>query len=86
MEREELTGWLRLVSTPGIGDVTARRLLAAFGLPADVLAQPAARLREVATAAQVQALGRMPEALPALVERTLGWLAQEEAGASCIGS
>lgn len=80
MEREELTGWLRLVSTPGIGDVTARRLLAAFGLPADVLAQPAARLREVATAAQVQALGRMPEALPALVERTLGWLAQEEAG------
>lgn len=80
MEREELTGWLRLVSTPGIDDVTARRLLAAFGLPADVLAQPAARLREVATAAQVQALGRMPEALPALVERTLGWLAQEEAG------
>lgn len=80
MEREELTGWLRLVLTPGVGDLTARRLLAAFGLPADVLSQPAAALREVVTPAQAAALGRVPEALPALVEQTLRWLAQEDAG------
>jgi DNA processing protein len=80
MEREELTGWLRLVLTPGVGDLTARRLLAAFGLPADVLSQPASALREVATPAQAAALGRVPEALPALVEQTLRWLSQEEAG------
>jgi DNA processing protein len=80
MEREELTGWLRLVLTPGVGDLTARRLLAAFGLPADVLSQSAAVLREVATPAQAAALGRVPEALPAMVEQTLRWLAQEDDG------
>jgi DNA processing protein len=79
MEREELTGWLRLVLTPGVGDLTTRKLLAAFGLPADVLSQSTARLREIVTPAQAAALGRVPEALPALVEQTLRWLAQEDA-------
>ena len=32
MEREELAGWLRLAHAPGVGNATARKLLAAFGL------------------------------------------------------
>ena len=45
VEREELASWLRLTLTPGIGNTAARRLLAAFGLPADVFAQSPAALR-----------------------------------------
>ena len=37
MERDELAAWLRLSLTPGVGNLSARRLLAAFGLPADIL-------------------------------------------------
>ena len=33
MNRDELGAWLRLATTPGIGNQTARKLLATFGLP-----------------------------------------------------
>ena len=36
--REERASWLRLCFTDGVGPVTARRLLEAFGLPEQVLA------------------------------------------------
>ncbi len=36
MDPEELTAWLRLTLTEGVGNTTARRLLAAFGLIAPV--------------------------------------------------
>ena len=39
MQRDELAAWLRLALTPGVGNGAARRLLAAFGLPADIFAQ-----------------------------------------------
>ena len=55
MEREELAGWLRLTLTPGIGNTTARRLLAAFGLPAALFSQSAAALRPFLSDGQIQA-------------------------------
>jgi hypothetical protein len=33
VERDELAAWLRLTLTPGVGNATVRKLLAAFGLP-----------------------------------------------------
>jgi DNA processing protein len=33
MQREELAAWLRLTLTEGVGNDSARSLLAAFGLP-----------------------------------------------------
>jgi DNA processing protein len=39
LERDELAAWLRLTLTPGVGNATARKLLAAFGLPQAVFAQ-----------------------------------------------
>jgi len=75
MERQELTGWLRLALTPGVGDATIRRLLAAFGPPAAIFAQPAAALRQLLTAAQAGALAQTPPALAETVEATLQWLA-----------
>jgi DNA processing protein len=46
--RDELHDWLRLVHTPGVGPVTARTLLAALGLPGDVLAAGHAALARAA--------------------------------------
>ena len=74
MERDELAGWLRLTLTPGIGNTAARRLLAAFGLPSEVFAQPIAALREVLPEALAQALLQPPAELDAVLERTFEWL------------
>lgn len=82
MERAELAGWLRLTLTPGVGNTSARKLLAAFGLPAQLFAQPAAALAQVASDANVAALGRVPAGLDALVELTWQWLGgSDETGA-----
>lgn len=78
MERDELKAWLRLTLSPGIGNVTARKLLGSFGLPQAIFEQPTAALRQVATLAQAQALRAEPEALPALLETTWAWLNQSE--------
>jgi len=45
--RAERAAWLRLVLAPGVGPVAARDLLAAFGLPEDVLAAGRAALARV---------------------------------------
>jgi DNA processing protein len=47
MVRDELAGWLRLLLTPQVGRTSARKLLAAFGLPDQIFAQPLSALREV---------------------------------------
>jgi DNA processing protein len=70
VERDELAGWLRLTLTPGIGNTAARRLLAAFGLPSEVFAQPAAALRQIVPEAQANALLQPPDELGALLDRT----------------
>jgi DNA processing protein len=82
LERAELAGWLRLSLTPGIGDATARRLLAAFGLPEDVFAQPDAALREVVSLAQAEALRQTPTGLQAQVDQTWQWLHAADNGVS----
>ncbi|MDM0091078.1 MULTISPECIES: DNA-processing protein DprA [unclassified Variovorax] len=74
MERDELADWLRLALTPGIGDGTARRLLAAFGLPGAVFTQSPAALRDVVTPAQAAALQRPPADLDAQHAKTWDWL------------
>ncbi len=47
MDRDELGDRLRLATTPGIGNQTARKLLATFGLPTALFAQPEAALSQV---------------------------------------
>lgn len=84
MDRAELAGWLRLSMTPGIGDGTARRLLAAFGLPADVFGQTEAALQQVVSEAQAAALRQMPANLQALIDQTQQWLRQREDGPDAV--
>lgn len=76
---EELSGWLRLLLTPGIGNTAARKLLAAFGLPAAVFEQPRAALEQVVTRAQAEALQHPPEEFQPLLGQTLDWLHGTEA-------
>ena len=75
MDRQELEAWLRLTLTPGIGNDTVRRLLAAFGLPQAIFAQPAVALRQLLSPAQSSALQQVPDNLAAQLQATLDWLA-----------
>lgn len=79
MERDELSAWLRLTLTPGVGNESARRLLAAFGLPATLFGQSALALQHLLSPAQIAALHREPEGLAALLETTWTWLQQAPA-------
>jgi DNA processing protein len=72
MERDELAAWLRLTLT--VGNATARRLLAAFGLPQGVFSQSEAALGQLISPAQSSALHSEPESMPALLEATWQWL------------
>jgi len=74
MERDELSGWLRLTLTPGVGNETARRLLAAFGLPDAILGQTTPALQQLASAAQVAALQQEPQDLRERLATTWAWL------------
>ena len=74
MERDELSAWLRLSLTRGIGNTTARKLLSAFGLPEAIFRQPATALLQVVSTAQATALRDEPTELQTLVETTWAWL------------
>lgn len=80
MERDELTAWLRLALTPGVGNDAARRLLAAFGLPQAIFEQRATALRQLLTPAQAEALAEPPPELTQQVQTTLDWLSGAEGG------
>ncbi len=75
MERAELTAWLRLTLTPGVGNDTARKLLAAFGSAEAVFEQTEAALRQLGSSKLVSAITTEPLKLPELLSATLDWLA-----------
>jgi len=74
MDRTELALWLRLTLTPGIGNLTARSLLASFGLPEAIFAQKPDALRAVVGPALAGAMAQLPEGLDAQLQRTWDWL------------
>ena len=82
MEREELGSWLRLTLTPGVGNATARKLLAAFGLPAAVFSQSAAALRQVVGETIASNLCTEPTELHELLNITWNWLQTSEPGSA----
>ena len=82
--RETLGDWLRLLGTSGVGNDTARRLLQTFGLPGQVLAQPAAVLRQVVSSRVAEALRQPPDGLANLLEATWQWLQDSPEGRAVI--
>ncbi|MBP0621937.1 DNA-processing protein DprA [Cupriavidus sp. LEh25] len=74
-EPADVLAWLRLANAPGVGPVAVRRLLAAFGLPQQVLAQGVAALSAVVPARLARAVLAAPgAAVSALAGQTLRWL------------
>jgi DNA processing protein len=74
MDREALAGWLRLLLTPGVGNDTARRLLAAFGLPSGVWSQSPSAWQTVTNARTARAMQSIPDTLEPAVDRLTAWL------------
>ena len=75
MDEAELQAWLRLLLTPGVGNESARKLLAAFGSAQAIFEQSEAALRAIGSARLVQAIQNEPEELKGQLSSTLAWLA-----------
>lgn len=74
MDRDELQTWLRLQRTPGIGNVTARKLLGALGLPAHIFQASDVALAQLTSSAQSASLRSVPVDLDDAVATTWDWL------------
>lgn len=72
--------WLRLMATPGVGNETARVLLARIGLPEAIFDRTGAHLREVVGKAVADALAQPPAGLDQLLQDTWDWLHNAEHG------
>lgn len=77
MASEELVAWLRLLLTPGVGNESARKLLAAFGLPGAIFGQSVSTLRTVVSERLALALQHEPPELDAEVAKVAQWLAAD---------
>lgn len=75
MECAELKAWLRLTLSSGVGNDTARKLLAAFGPPEAVFKQSATTLRQLGSDKLVRAITAEPPKLAEQLQATLDWLA-----------
>jgi DNA processing protein len=76
---DELAAWLRLMLTDGVGNTSAQKLLAAFGLPPAIFEQPRSSLLHFVTERQSLALQSIPEALNKQVDLCAKWLAADTA-------
>ncbi|MGV8898623.1 MAG: DNA-processing protein DprA [Burkholderiaceae bacterium] len=75
---EELALWIRLEQTPGVGPETARKLLAAFGLPENIFSSSFSALQNVVSQRVAHALlAPTSDVTLALIEKTLAWCAQD---------
>lgn len=78
METQELSAWLRLTLTPGVGNETARQLLATFGSAQAVFEQTATTLRALGSERLASAILAEPAQLGAQLQATLDWLQQAD--------
>ena len=75
-DASELAAWLRLAQAPGLGFMTAHRLLSAFGSPAAVFDAGAAQLQDLVGDKLARALLAPPSpTVLALTDKTLAWAA-----------
>jgi DNA processing protein len=81
MQRDELLPWLRLSAADGIGHLSARRLLAAFGLPEKIFQQSREALGQFLNPKQITSLLEPQPNLPAMLEATWAWLQVQDTNA-----
>lgn len=74
---EGVADWIRLEQTPGVGPETARKLLAAFGLPHHIFSAGFPALQKVVAQRVARALAApLDDKTQALIDHTLAWAAQ----------
>jgi len=78
LDTQELRAWLRLTLTPGVGNETARQLLATFGSAQAVFGQTTATLRALGSERLAHAIQTEPAQLGNLLQTTLDWLQQAD--------
>lgn len=78
LSADEIALWLRLMATEGVGDVTAQRLLQAFGLPEHIFVQSYTALIKVVSERVARALLSEPEDLQRQTDITVEWCAQPD--------
>lgn len=76
---DELAAWLRLMLTDGVGNASAQKLLAAFGLPPAIFEQPRSSLLHFVSERQAQALQSVPKGLDKQIDLCTQWLAADTA-------
>ncbi len=74
--KSEIAAWLRLQLTTGVGNVSIRRLLAAFSLPQAIFTQDCSALAQVVSEKQARALCAVPEGFAQALEKLEAWLSQ----------
>lgn len=80
---DDLTAWLRLLETPGIGNATARQLLAAWGPPQAIWAKTPEEWAQAVGPRVARAMAQMPAHVPDLCARTWAWW-QADAAHRCV--
>ncbi len=78
MPRDELAAWLRLLLTPGLGRISARQLLARFGLPEAVWDAPETAWAEIVGPALASTMGKPIDGFDAVVDTHERWLSSGE--------
>lgn len=78
MDQSELSAWLRLLLTPGVGPAKARQLLAAFGSPQAVFDAPLSALKHVVSARDAESVTCVPADLADQMAATLKWLGSDD--------
>ena len=74
----EISDWVRLTATPGIGCEAAKKLLLAFGLPHQIFSANYGDLKQIVSERQAKALCLPPtEATISLIKRTEQWCAEK---------
>jgi DNA processing protein len=73
LDADEFDAWFRLLETPGLGREGARRLLAAFGSAAHVLAASKTALQEVVGPSLAEALHTEPPAFAGRLQAAHAW-------------
>ncbi|NHZ36194.1 DNA-processing protein DprA [Massilia rubra] len=78
-QAERLAAWVRLEQTPGVGAVTAQRLLARFSTPQSIFSASHLALREIVSDSVARAVCEpMPDACAAYLDTVFDWLADPD--------
>lgn len=76
-QAERLAAWVRLEQTPGVGAVTAQRLLERFATPQSIFCAPYLALRQIVSDSVARTLCEpMPDACAAYLDTVHDWLAE----------